>query len=418
MQELTGLGVSGPAAALVLCCRREPPRSPAGTPPGFVEPAFQAKLITLAQQHGVYGLLLDSLERSGLLAALPREVALDYQNRLRLLRRHAALWDLERGLVLSLLKERGIRTVLLKGAALRLSAYHSSVQRSFGDLDVLVSEEAVDEAVSVLGAAGYQPHGEVRARLYRQHHHHLILQRPMGFIVEIHWALEPVHSPFALDPAAFRESAVPYLTQEGESVLVPSVEHNVLHLSTQSMEDGYSRFTRIVDLDRTLGNGRDQVDWALLGGAAVGMRVNHVVALSLRLAELLLGTAIPAGFFERLELAPLSRTNLALLDPVAALLEQRSQRRAAFERLLMLWCVQGRAARVAVLRAIYWGEPDWFARMGFLKDDRAVPLAPRRRPLAVLKLLGYQLWIYLAGAAAWLGGRRRISAFWKPRAPR
>jgi len=53
-----------------------------------------------------------------------------------------------------------------------------------------------------------------------------------------------------------------------------------------------------------------------------------------------------------------------------------------------------------------------------LKDDRAVPLAPRRRPLAVLKLLGYQLWIYLAGAAAWLGGRRRISAFWKPRAPR
>jgi putative nucleotidyltransferase-like protein len=401
----------------VLCCRREPPESLAATPPRFAEPAFQALLATLAQQHGVYGLLLDSLERSGLLAALPREMALDYQHKLRLLRRQAALWDLERDLVLSVLEERGIRAVLLKGAALRLTAYTNSVQRSFGDLDVLVSEEAVDEAVNVLGAAGYQAQAEARARLYRQHHHHVILHKPMGFVVEVHWALEPVHSPFALDPAAFRERAVPYATREGQSVLVPSAEHNVLHLSTQSMEDGYSRFTRIVDLDRLLGNGGDQLDWGGLGGAAIRMRVNHVVALSLRLAELLLGTPIPAGFFERLELAPLSRTNLALLDPIAAMLEQRSQRRAALERLLVLWCVQGRAARVAVVRAIYWGEPDWFARMGFLQDDTAAPLPPRRRPLAVLKLLGYQLWIYLVGTAAWLGGRRRISAFWKLRPP-
>ena len=417
MRELTGLGISGPAAALVLCCRREPPRSAAEAPPGFREPAFQAALTTLAQRHGVYGLLLDSLERSGLLAELPGELAREHEKALRLLRRQAALWDLERDFVLGLLAEGGIRAVLLKGAALRLTAYSHSVQRSFGDLDVLVPEDAIDEAVKILGEAGYRTQSESRARLYRQHHHHLILQKQMGFVVEVHWALEPRHSPFALEPAAFRQRAVPSTTRQGQSVLVPSPEHNVLHLSTQSMEDGYSRFSRIVDLDRMLSSGPDRVDWGFLAAEAIRMRVNNAVALSLRLAELLLGTAIPAGFFEHLELAPLCRANLALLDPVAALLEQRSQRRAALERLLLLWSVQGSSARRSVLRAVLWGEQDWFAQMGFLQAETVERIAPRRHPLPLLKLLAYQLWVYLAAAGAGLRGRRRIARFWGPGRP-
>jgi hypothetical protein len=412
MRGLSRLGISGPAAALVLYCRRDPPHAVGDTPPDFREPAFQSDLAQLAQRHGVYGLLLHTLQRTGVFAALPAAVVREHEDALRLLRRHAALWDLERDFVLGLLAERAVPAVLLKGAALRLTSYRDSVQRSFGDLDVLVPDDAVDQAVAALGEAGYQSLTESRASLYLDHHHHLILRKPMGFVVEVHWALEPVDSPFALEPQAFRRSAVAYPDPQGHPVLVPVPEHNVLHLSTQSMEDGYSRFSRIVDLDRVIASRPQAVDWERLAEEAIRMQVSTPVAVSLRLAELLLGTAIPAGFFERLDLAPLCRTNLALLDPVTALLEQRSQRRAAVERLFLLWCVQGGPARTRVLKAVYWGEQDWFAQMGFLQSEVIERVSRRRHPLAILKLLAYQAWIYLAAMGAPLRGRR-IAGFWK-----
>ena len=117
------------------------------------------------------------------------------------------MWDLERESVAWRLARAGIPAVLLKGAALRLSTYRDSAERAFGDLDVLVPRESIPAAVSALEAAGYERESERRVTLYLEHHHHLILTKPEGLVVEVPWALDAPASPFRLDPAAFIRAA-------------------------------------------------------------------------------------------------------------------------------------------------------------------------------------------------------------------
>lgn len=408
MRRSGALGMSTTASALVALCRREVSlRDVAAAKPELREPEFQAGLAALAQRHGLFGLMLDTLARGGGWADLPADVAEGYRGALRQLRLQAALWDLERDFVLSLLAAKGIPTVLLKGSALRLMAYPDPVQRPFGDLDVLVPEGATDQAVAVLGEAGYRGDAEQRARLYREHHHHLILRKALGFIVEVHWALEPVRSPFLLDPEAFRRDARTLTTAGGVPVRVPSAEHCVLHLSTQSMEDGFSRLGRLVDLDRIIATAGAEFAWPWLCAEAVRMRVNAVAALSLRLAQLLFATPLPAGVFDALELGGVARANLALLDPIGLVLEQRSQRHGSLSQLLLLWSVSDRRTRLAVLRAMHAGEQDWFVKLAPAAAGAAT--GKRRSPaVATLKLALYQLWVYLSAITA----RRRARRFW------
>ena len=407
MNDLARLGLSQPAAALALACRRDAADVAAvGALPAFRTEPFQTAFRRLAERHGVLGLVLSSLERSGV---MPQE----YQGVLKLLRRQAAIWDLERDFVLELLATRQISVVLLKGAALRLSAYRDPVERAFVDLDLLVPETEVDLAIQTLVDAGYQSQSDWRARLYREHHHHIVLQKAMGFMVEVHWALEPKRSPFRLDPGAFRSEAVTHPTSTGRGVRVPRPEHHILHLATQNLEDGFCRLNRIVDVDRIVGNSGRDLQWDRLIEDAIRMRVNVVAALSLRLAQLLLGTEVPEGVYHGLKVSRSCRLHLTLLDPPPHLLEQRVLRRAALERLVFLWSLPRGADRREALRATYRGEQDWFAELEFLQSATPERHSPRRRVIPMLKLLAAQAWLYAAGTARTLLGRRR--SFWPNR---
>ena len=404
MKDLAGLGLPQPAAALALACRRDAAAVAAvGALPAFRTESFQTAFRHLAERHGVWGLVLSSLERSGV---MPEE----YLGVLKLLRRQAAIWDLERDFVLELLRARGISVVLLKGSALRLSAYRDPVERAFVDLDLLVPETEVDLAIQTLADVGYQSQSDWRARLYREHHHHIVLQKEMGFMVEVHWALEPKRSPFRLDPSAFRQAAVTRPTSTGHAVQVPRPEHHILHLATQNLEDGFCRLNRIVDVDRIVSQSGDDLQWNLLNEDAVRMRVNIAVALSLRLAQLLLGTEVPADVYHGLKVPWLCRLHLGLLDPASHLLEQRVLRRASLERLIFLWSIPDAADRRQALRATFRGEQDWFAELGFLQSAAPGRVPRRRRVIPMLKLLAAQAWLYATSTARTVSGRRR--RFW------
>jgi hypothetical protein len=298
--------------------------------------------------------------------------------------------------------------VLLKGAALRLTAYRDSAERLFADIDVLVPRDSLQIAVAALVEADYEPESEDRNKLYLEHHHHLILRKAQGFVVEVHWALEPATSPFRLDAAAFLRDAREVTTPGGTPARVPGPEHMVLHLSHQNLEDGFSQLRRLVDVDRVIANAPD-FDWPRLAAEATRMRVQGLVALTLRLAEVLLGTSVPAGFIKGLGLSRAMRAHLALLDPVGLVLEQRGQRRAVREAVL-LWCLPDLRTRLRILKEMGTGERDrpWLTLApAWLRGDLATRLA------ALVKLTAYQASLYPAGL---LGGRsgRRARSFWGP----
>ena len=328
-------------------------------------------------RHEVLGLVLTSLLKGGTGAALGSELRDGYGHTLQLLRRRAALWDLERDFVLSRLAAAGISVVLLKGAALRLSVYKDPVERQFGDVDVLVPPEQIAAAIPALEASGYLPESVFTAQLYLEHHHHLRLKKATGFMVEPTGRSAP-DSPFELRSRRLsrrgfaalrrRRSAGPS-RQQTRPLLRPS--------ATQNVENGYSllrgRWTWTDVIAATPG-----LDWDFLAAEVIRMKVTAPVAVSLRLAALLLETEFPHGFIASLGLTRAVRSNLALLDPVGLVTEQRAVTRAALSRLVVLWSIADRATRRRVFRDMSAGRyGELGRRLDGLPRWGAGPAGPR-----------------------------------------
>jgi hypothetical protein len=401
---MDNLGISPPQAAAVALSRRRGADSFPFASSGFHTAPFQEALVTHAQRLSVLGPILVELARGGRIEELKSVSGFDGAGNLRQLRRQAAMWDLERDAVVGRLSQAGVPSVVLKGAALRLTAYHDAAERGFGDIDVLVPSTLLNQAVGALVEAGYELESEERNRKYLEHHHHLILRKREGFVVEVHWALMPAKSPFGLDPVAFLRDARTIPTTSGVAVSVPSQEHMVLHLSQQNLEDGFSQLRRLVDVDRVIASAPD-FDWAKLRSESMRMRVQAMVALTLRLCELLLGTPVPAGFLASLGISATARMHLALLDPLGLVLERRGQRRAV-QDLLLLWCLPDRATRLRILKEMGTGGPVVTLAPEWIRPG------PRVIAAALLKLAGYQAILYPMRALGLSSRSRRARGFW------
>lgn len=402
------LGLSATAEAVVALSRRGGADGFPFESSGFRAAPFQGALLARAQQQSVLGLILVELARSGHIDELTSARGFDAAGHLRLRHRQAVMWDLERDAVLARLSWMGILPVLLKGAALRLTAYRDSAERDIADLDLLVSREMLEPAVAALVEGGYEPESEHRVKLCLEHHYHLILKKPEGFVVEVHWALAPATSPYALDHAAFLREARMVTTPRGIRVQVPSPEHMVLHLAQQNLEDGFTLLRRLVDVDRVISS-TSGFDWGRLASESKRMRQQGGAALTVQLAKVLLGTTVPRGFIAGLGLSAAARAHLALLDPVGLVLDQRGQRRAIHE-LLLLWCLPDLRARVRLLKQMGTGEwgRDW--RMVAPKGH---PAATEKRFASLLKLAACQALLYPAGLLRARAGTGRGARFWR-----
>jgi len=305
--------------------------------------------------------------------------------------------NLECDRVLEVLTRAGIDSLLLKGAALRRTVYGQAVERPMGDLDILVEPSDLDRAVETLIAAGYDRPSERLNEAYRQHHFHVVLRHPAGFLVELHWALCRNDSPFRLDDGEFRRHAMKVIPGE-PAVPVPAPEHMVLHMASQNVEDGFSKLRRLVDLDR-LARTYPELDWERVVDQARTGGLRHVLAHSLWLTRRLLGTPVPDSILTRLRPPLPTRAHLALLGPERTMVPLGAAGRASADRLLYLWLIEDSRFRarevVAILRGR--GDPmDWV----WLHQPEPTERSPRKTgPVLLFKLVAYQLWLYLTAPA-------------------
>jgi hypothetical protein len=88
--------------------------------------------------------------------------------------------------------QSAIPTIILKGAALAATVYDSIGLRPMGDVDLLVPEEHLAEAVARLKALGYvEPYPDIAAGFNALFGHHVHLQggQDIHLAVELHWTL-------------------------------------------------------------------------------------------------------------------------------------------------------------------------------------------------------------------------------------
>lgn len=224
--------------------------------------------------------------------------------------RHAVLEQRFRD-VIGLLQRHGIDPVLLKGAALAVTAYGSFQNRPMGDLDLLVESARANEAQRLLLDAGWTeefPAEESNGRdnwrdeFYGGHHHLPALLDPTGteFALELHTEIFPPGNPFALSAKMIRDRAESVHYRECR-VLVPSPIHQMLHLCVHfawahMMRSGAWRTFR--DIQAIVDTGA--VDWPEFIRLARSNRAETCCYWTLRLARNLSGIAVPDEAYEAL----------------------------------------------------------------------------------------------------------------------
>jgi hypothetical protein len=286
--------------------------------------------------------------------------------------------------------------VTLKGAGLATTVYAEPAERNFGDIDLLLGRDEVDRALVALGRQGYHvPGAEAVEAGYREHHFHVRVQRPDGFIVELHWELTRAIEPFSLDAAAFVAESV--VVPGALRMRVPRPELMLLHLVAENVRDGFDRLTRLADVDRLV-VATPAMDWRYLESTARAARLLPSLALVLELSHEMLGTPLPEEVRRRIRPSAGVRFHLALLRPGASMLRQRSLTRPSWVVLLQLWLLSGEP-RVAALARMFRGDDadplDWLWR-GDASPDATTAALPH--PVTRLgKLAAYQLGLYARG---------------------
>src|SRR6202165_578383 len=190
--------------------------------PGLLRSADWARLLVLAEAHGVAGHLtacLRSLDED----LVPAEIRQTLVDRRRAqifftLRLTAELFR-----ILDRFSSEGIGALVVKGPVLAVQAYGDPAMRAYGDLDLLVRQRDIRRATELMIAAGYAaavPLSAIDAgKIPGQY---LFSQPDTKLLVALHSALSVLYFPRRLPLEAFfmRQVRVPLDAHEARALSV------------------------------------------------------------------------------------------------------------------------------------------------------------------------------------------------------
>jgi hypothetical protein len=206
--------------------------------------------------------------------------------------RTAQLLDL-----LSLLKRRGVDAVPYKGPAAAVSQYGNVGLREFSDLDLLVRERDVWVAADAMESSGFSPDYEVapawRAAFLRDDYVQMFRRDAGRTLVELHWRVAPRSFGVPID-ADDLWPRLQHAEVQGVSVLMPSVEDQLLLLTVHAARHGWDKLEAVAGVAALLRQ-HDDINWPMVWNLASRMRCRRMVMFGLLLAHCLLDVPLPAS---------------------------------------------------------------------------------------------------------------------------
>lgn len=234
--------------------------------------------------------------------------------------------------VLTALHKGGIEPIVLKGGALTGTVYANPGLRPMGDLDLLVSTEAMEQAGAALSSIGYRLAGKLSVQM-------VTFQQRFGGGLE--WVREDRLGPtyidlqhdlvgvdfcrhaFPIKPEALCAAALPLPLDREEGLpqvqtLRLSAEDTLIHLCLhQALHHGYAVPLRgVVDMDWLVASEGSADFWQRVTERAGQWRAGIVLYWGLRRSRDLLGTPVPADTLEALAPSALRQRLLAWLAPL------------------------------------------------------------------------------------------------------
>ena len=220
--------------------------------------------LTILQRHKLITHLYPLLkECEGIPAGLLQKMQqLLKKNKLHLLKLSGELARLAR-----LFDENRIPWLSIKGPALSVQLYGDVAARQSGDLDILVKEEDLNKAVSLLESIGYHQINNLKLKQrnsYRKHHKdYLFRNDDQSTLIELHWKLS--HDWLTPDDiTSLLWNNTDKILIAGEQIPIPDKTYHLIYLYEHGIRHTWYRLAWLWDI-------------ACAEKARFGGKINHLV---------------------------------------------------------------------------------------------------------------------------------------------
>ncbi len=260
-------------------------------------------LILYANNHGVTQLLYQSMRQIDSIN-LPEGI-LDYlkyfchNNALRNIRLTHELISLT-----ELFSAQGIAVVPFKGPVLSALVYGNLSLRHFGDLDLLVHEQDVEQTSTLLMAQGYQQGHLTKAQKRDLDFHAgeiVFINKASQTVVDLHWKITPKFFPFEIALKDWWQRLQPVSLGRTQAYTF-CLEDTLLHLCVHAASHLWTRLEWLCDIAGLIRTHASEIDWRNVLEQAYRVGCDRILLLNCCLIRDLLGVSLPSIITQKIEL--------------------------------------------------------------------------------------------------------------------
>ncbi len=285
--------------------------------PAELNPEKWSTLVSEASRHRVAPLLYDKIRLACADAIIPEDVVRKLREKyLANAHRNTVLYHQLSELVAHF-NDKSIPVVLLKGAHLAEFIYNDIALRPMSDLDIMVKEEHLSEAVQIAFSAGYrflqdQNHekeetidiGNFDYGIMPDFKHFKALIHPESkCMLEIHCFIASEESPFNISMMELWKQARPE-NLNGNSVFVLSPEDLIIYLCLHAAYDHLFDFglSALYDISIAIKHYENDLNWDEISHRSGQWHATHCLLLALYFTKKWMGANIPDELFENFHL--------------------------------------------------------------------------------------------------------------------
>jgi hypothetical protein len=249
-------------------------------------------LLTLADEHGVTGLLAASIGDLG------RDVVpAEWQQQLQERRRLQVLVSL--GMTAELLglfekfKKAGIEALAIKGPVLSVQAYGDAGMRQFGDLDLLVRDSDIYAATELMIEAGYEEHVALAAiKAGKIPGEYVFKRQNNGWHVELHTEYTLRYFPGTVDVDGLFQRQI-RVRIDAHEVPALSSEDELMMICVHGAKDLWVRLLWIADVAGIVTR-QTSLNWKKVSELASEAGATRMLHTGLQLCSNLLVARLPS----------------------------------------------------------------------------------------------------------------------------
>lgn len=295
------------------------------------------KIVNIGRHNRMQTLLYDLFRATNVLDQVPRAAMGELETEVRQIQEAAARQSDGLHRYLHQAAKMSIETVVHKGLSLSINVYDNATLRPGGDIDILVRQDQVQDAIAVLekmGLGRYWP-DLLDDRYYERHHlHQQRSSRDYRVWFEIHWALDHPYTLLTIDYAALMDrTSLGELLGEPVNELSPPdllltlAVHLVKHavylpsvlqrpdLARVILADGMLMY--FMDIAEVARRWSEQIDWAVTVDLAHAWGAVDILGSVLRVCHEFLAAPVPQWVLEALPVARPGIVTLRAMNRVA-----------------------------------------------------------------------------------------------------